>query len=100
MDFTLNYCLQKLKQEYSQSAAEYKISLVKYGKSAKITETTKNNTKGGVRMYLTFKSFIKNHETYKGILLRIYWARVAMNERSVIEQLKRIDGLFQEENYN
>lgn len=100
MDFTLQYCLRLLQTEYRQSTATYKIALAKYGKSAKITETTLENTKSGVRKFLTLKSFIKKHEKYEEILLRIYNARVAMNEKSVIEQLNKIDGLFREENFN
>ena len=100
MDFTLQYCLRLLQNEYRQLAATYKIALAKYGKKAKITQTTLQNTKSGVNKFLTLKVFIRDHEAYESILLRIYSARVAMNENSVIEQLKKIDGLFREENFN
>lgn len=94
MNFTLQYCLRKLQEEYFVFAANYKVALAKFGKTARITEVTKKNTISGVNKFLTLKTFIRDHESYKDILLRIKNSRIGMNNEGVREQLNRVDGLF------
>jgi hypothetical protein len=100
MDYTQTYCLHLLQTEYKQNAAIYKVCLDKYGKKAKVTQTVLFNVKSGVNKYLTLKKMFVDYLIFSGILLRIKNARIGMNEKAVIEQLKKIDGLFKEENFN
>ena len=100
MNFTLDYCLKILQEEYKKNAKDFKLCLDKYGKNAIITTTLRKNIIGGVNKYLTLKDYIKKHDSYESILLRIYNARVAMNEPEVVKQLWNIDKLFKEQNLN
>jgi len=97
---TLDYCLDQLKQEYLINAKSFKLCVDNYGKNAIITSSLKNATISSVNKYLTLKKFIKNYNSYESILLRIYNARVAMNEPEVVKQLWNIDKLFKEQNLN
>ena len=47
-----------------------------------------------------YPEFAEEYEKMRSLILRIYYARVAMNESKVIELLTEVDNFFREPNYN